>query len=182
MNKDLKNIFKSLIIALSVLGFSVLGAQILYQPKKTIKRGFEVEIKTTDIADAKNPKPITNASVTQNKAPKADIASMIENANVELGAKTFKKCATCHSIEKNGANKLGPNLYGIVGKKKASASGFSYSNALMAKGGSWTIEDLNQWLTKPKDFVPGTKMGFAGLKKDKDRAEVIAYLKAASKD
>ena len=95
---------------------------------------------------------------------------MIKNADIDAGAKVFKKCATCHTLTQGGANKVGPNLYGVIGKKRASISGFAYSNAMKAKGGVWTIEDMNIWLAKPKDFVPGTKMGFAGLKKDKDRA------------
>jgi cytochrome c len=160
-----------LVFGLVVLGFSVLASHALYHPKNIVKRGFEVEIKTAEqIAKEKN-------------APKViiDIAQMIANADLKAGAKVFKKCASCHTTNKNGANKVGPNLYDIFGKRKASISGFSYSDALKAKGGFWTIEDLNQWLLKPKNFVPKTKMAFAGLKKDKDRANVIAYLKQQEK-
>ncbi|MCE3255044.1 MAG: cycM [Rickettsiaceae bacterium] len=153
--------------AIFVLGFSVLFSSLLYHPKRMVKRGFEIDLKAPEGAKV-------------SKAP-INIADLIKDANIDAGAKVFKKCASCHTVEKGGANKVGPNLYAIVGKKKASTAGFSYSPALQAKGGAWTIEDLNQWLTKPKDFVPGTKMGFAGLKKDKDRADVIAYLKANSK-
>jgi cytochrome c len=181
----LKNFAKNAGLAVSfgllALGFSVLVSHLLYQPKKMAKRGFEVEIqaqsqnidgvKVGNLSDAK----------TVAKAETVDIATMIKNADIDAGAKVFKKCATCHTIEKNGANKIAPNLYGIVGKKKAAISGFAYSNGLKAKGGAWSIEDLNQWLLKPKDFAPGTKMSFAGLKKDKDRANVIAYLKQQGK-
>jgi len=181
----LKNLVKNTGLAISfgllVLGFSILISHLLYQPKKMVKRGFEIEIKVSTqnidgvkVGNLGEAKPAAKVEVV-------DIATMIKNADIDAGAKIFKKCATCHTVIKNGANKVGPNLYGVVGKKKASISGFTYSSALKAKGGSWTIEDLNQWLTKPKDFVPGTKMGFAGLKKDKDRANVIAYLKQQGK-
>jgi cytochrome c len=179
----LKNYAKNFSLAISfglvALLFSVLISHLLYQPKKMVKRGFEVEIKaqSQDISGIKVGELADVKKSNQSKTEVVDIATMIKNADIDAGAKVFKKCSTCHSVDKNGGNKVGPNLYAIVGKNKASVAGFSYSNALKAKDGSWTIEDLNQWLTKPKDFVPGTKMGFAGLKKDKDRANVIAYLK-----
>jgi cytochrome c len=183
----LKNLVKNaglgLTFGLSVLVFSVLLSSLLYQPKKMVKRGFEVEIKVADQAANIGGVKTGNLSAAKldAKAQTADIATMIKNADIDAGAKVFKKCATCHSVEKGGANKVGPNLYAIVGKSRASVPGFAYSAALKAKGGSWTVEDLNQWLNKPKDFVPGTKMAFAGLKKDKDRANVIAYLKQQGK-
>ncbi|MFT5703723.1 MAG: cytochrome c [Rickettsiales bacterium] len=160
-----------LICGLAVLGFSVLASHVLYNPKQIVTRGFEIEIQTAEqIAAEKNkPKVVIN------------IAEMIANADLKAGAKVFKKCASCHTSNQNGANKVGPNLYAVVGRNKASTVGFSYSDALKAKGGNWSIEDLNQWLEKPKDFIPKNKMAFAGLKKDKDRANVIAYLKQQTK-
>ncbi len=176
-----KNFGLAILFGLLVLGFSVLMSHLLYQPKKMVKRGFEIEIKvlTQNIDGVKvgnlgDIKPSVKVKVI-------DIAAMIKNADIDAGAKVFRKCITCHSVKKNGTNKIGPNLYGIIGKKKASIAGFAYSPALKAKGGSWTIKDLNQWLKKPRDFAPGTKMGFAGLRKDKDRANVIAYLKQQGK-
>ena len=88
-----------------------------------------------------------------------------------------KQCATCHTIDKGGPNKVGPNQWNIVGRKKASHEGFSYSSALQAKGGDWTYEDINHMIFKPQAFVHGTKMAFAGLPKEQDRADVIAYLR-----
>lgn len=187
----LKNIAKNTMIALffgiSVLAFSVLVSRLLYQPKKMVKRGFEVEIKAEANDEVENIGGVKTGNLSDIKSSKksstetVDIATMIKNADIDAGAKVFKKCATCHTLTQGGANKVGPNLYGVIGKKRASISGFSYSNAMKAKGGVWTIEDMNIWLAKPKDFVPGTKMGFAGLKKDKDRANVIAYLKQQGK-
>ncbi|MES2676843.1 MAG: cytochrome c family protein [Pseudomonadota bacterium] len=173
-----KNIGLFLGFGLSALLVSVLISYLLYQPKKMVKRGFEVEIKTAtqDVGGVKTGN-LGAAKPDAKSAAAVDIATMIKNADIDAGAKVFKKCATCHTVNQGGANKIGPNLYGIIGRKKASIAGFTYSPALKAKSGAWTIEDLNIWLTNPKAFVPGTKMGFAGLKKDKDRANVIAYLK-----
>jgi len=97
------------------------------------------------------------------------------SADVAKGAKIFGKCKACHKLEE-GANATGPYLFGVVGRDVATADGFSYSSAMQEHGGQWTPERMNEFLTKPKEVVPGTKMGFAGLKKMTDRANVIAYL------
>ena len=108
----------------------------------------------------------------------APIGPKLAGANVEAGKAIFQKqCFTCHTIDKGGANKVGPNQWGVVGRKKASHEGFSYSSALQAKGGDWTYEDLNHMIFKPQAFVRGTKMAFAGLPKEQERADVIAYLR-----
>lgn len=151
-------------IALIVVLVAVFGADLLYWPKKMLKRGYEIQLS----ADGK--------PIAKKEEKPVDISALIRTANFDNGAKIFKKCATCHSVEKGGGNKVGPNLFQVVGRKRAAAPGFSYSEAMLKKGGSWSIEDLNLFLTKPKDFVPGTKMGFAGLKKPQDRADVILYL------
>lgn len=103
--------------------------------------------------------------------------SLLASVSADAGAKVFKKCQACHSVEKGGANKVGPNLYNSVGGKIAGHDGFSYSDALAGKGGQWTYEELDHFLKSPKDYAPGTKMTFAGLKKASDRAEVILYLR-----
>lgn len=100
---------------------------------------------------------------------------MLASADVEKGAKVFSKCKACHKLE-SGKNSTGPFLFGVVGRAKGTAEGFSYSEAITGLGGEWTTADLNEFLTKPKDFAPGTKMSFAGLKKMKDRVNLIAYL------
>ncbi len=104
------------------------------------------------------------------------VAEMVAAADTIKGKKVFSKCKACHKISE-GVNAIGPSLYGVVGRAKGTLAGFSYSNAMLSKGGAWTVEDLNHFLTKPKDFVPGTKMGFGGLKKEQQRVDLIAYLK-----
>jgi len=112
-------------------------------------------------------------------APAKPITELLKTASAEEGAKIFKtKCTSCHNSEKGGANKVGPNLWNIVGDAKADpALGFNFSDAMKQKGGDWSYDDLNAFLTNPKGFVPGTRMTFVGLKKDDERANVIAFLR-----
>ena len=108
------------------------------------------------------------------------ISSFLANASVEQGKKVYKKCGACHNIEKDSANKVGPNLWNLINRPKANISGFAYSKALAELGGEWTYEDLSQFLYKPKDYLKGTKMNFSGLKKDEDRANLILFLRNQS--
>lgn len=106
------------------------------------------------------------------------ILAMIEKADAAKGAKIAKACAACHTFDKGGKNGVGPNLYGIVGRKKQSHEGFAYSGKLTTNGGDvWTYKEIGHFIYKPKDYAPGTKMTFAGLKKPEDRAAVLAYLR-----
>ena len=105
------------------------------------------------------------------------IEKLLQTASVEKGQAAAKVCTTCHTFEKGGPNRVGPNLFGIVGDKKGEGrNGFNFSAGMKAKGGTWTYDDLNQFLANPKAFVPGTAMGFAGIQKDSQRADVIDYL------
>ncbi len=114
------------------------------------------------------------------KPATVSFTDLLAKADVAKGAKVFKKCAACHKTAK-GVNATGPSLYGVVGRAKGTEAGYGYSDAMKAKGGDWTPEDLSAFLTKPKDFVPGTKMGFSGLSKVEDRVNVIAYLDSLDK-
>lgn len=117
------------------------------------------------------------------QAPKVedDVVAMIASAEEAAGEAVGKKCATCHTFDLNGANKIGPNLWNVLNRPIASHGGFSYSDALKGKSGDkWTYENLNHFLTNPKDFAPGTKMTFAGLKSPQDRANLIRYLRSLS--
>ena len=105
-----------------------------------------------------------------------EISSLLSLGDVTHGEKVFKKCAACHSINKDGRNKIGPKLYNVVGKATGDTSDYKYSKALISYGKTWTFEELNSFLIKPAKWIKGNKMGFAGLKNDKDRASVILYL------
>jgi len=111
------------------------------------------------------------------------IGPKLKDANVQHGEALFKQqCFTCHTVDKGGANKIGPNQWNLVGRKKASEEGFSYSAAVQKLGGEWTYEDINHMIFKPQSFARGTKMAFAGLPKEQDRADVIAYLRTMHDD
>ena len=128
---------------------------------------------------------VANSSneILQKKATPAGpepIIALLENAGINVGKKIAKKCTACHSFNKNGPNKIGPNLWDIVGGKPAAVSGYKYSGALSAMSVNWEYEELNKFLYKPKAYLKGTKMSFAGLKKVGDRAAIISYLRSLS--
>ena len=128
--------------------------------------------------------PADGAASAEAEPPAAadalSLAAALAAGNADNGAKVFKKCAACHTVEAAAGNKIGPNLHGIVGRKVASADGFAYSPAMSGHGGEWTDERLDAYLTNPKLAVPGNKMAFAGLKKQAERADLILYLRASS--
>ena len=108
------------------------------------------------------------------------ISALLASASIENGEKLFKKCATCHNYEKGSANKVGPQLWNIINRPKANVEGFAYSKVLAEYGGEWEYEELAEFLYKPKKYMKGTKMNFAGLKKVKDRADIVYFLRAQS--
>jgi cytochrome c len=131
--------------------------------------------------EAKSEAPAAGASASAEIEP---VSALLASANAEAGKAIFKQCQACHTIDKGGKNAVGPNLYDVVGRKKASHEGFSYSAAMQAfaaKGdGTWTYEELNRFIANPKADVPGTKMTFVGLKKVQDRANLEAFLRTQS--
>src|SRR5579864_1313535 len=122
--------------------------------------------------------PLPSTAIASAKPEQQDppVQTLLASANSDAGQNAMKQCATCHSWTKGGPNKIGPNLYGVVDRDIAKEPGFSYSNALEKKGGKWTFDDLYQWLKNPRAFAPGNKMGFAGVRDPKERADIIAYL------
>ena len=138
---------------------------------------------------APSPGGAVHAAATRDEAPaepavaagpEKSIGELLAQADPAAGEKVFGKCKACHGAESGGANKVGPNLWDVVGRAKAAAPGFSYSAALSGKGGEWTYENLNAFLAAPKEYAPGNKMTFAGLKAADDRAAVIAWLRTRS--
>ena len=108
------------------------------------------------------------------------ISLLLASASLEKGEKLFKKCSACHNYEKDSANKVGPNLWNLINRPKANVEGFAYSKALAEYGGEWGYEELAEFLYKPKKYIKGTKMNFAGLKKVEDRANIVLFLREHS--
>lgn len=117
---------------------------------------------------------------TEVAAVEIDVPTLLANGDPGKGERVFKKCASCHAFEAGAGAKVGPNLWGIVGRDVASAGGFSYSDALSSHGGAWTPEELYAFLESPKDYAPGNKMTFRGLSKPEQRADLISYLQTAN--
>ena len=155
-----------LMVALLVIGLGKI-ADGVFHVKKPERPGYQVEVESQSTSSA--------TQVTE-MGEKIDIAAIMALGDVASGESIFKKCAACHSIKKGGANKIGPALYGVVGSKVGSASDYKYSNALASYGKEWTFEELNGFLTKLGSYLKGTKMSYAGLRKEVDRASVIKYL------
>lgn len=125
---------------------------------------------------------VTDEAPAEAAAPAAvelpPIGPKLASANADNGKALFQKlCFTCHTVDKGGANKVGPNQWNLVGRKKGSEPGFSYSSGMQAMGGDWSYEDINHMIFKPIAFVKGTKMAFVGVPKEQDRADIIAYLR-----
>jgi cytochrome c len=160
-----------LVTALLFIGIKEIG-NFVYKVDKPKKSAYKIE----GVADTTK---TTNEKV-KIEEKLASIKPLLASASIESGAKVFKKCAACHSIDKGGANKIGPALWGVVNRKIGGVQGFKYSTAMAKYGKNWSFEELNGFLHKPMKYIKGTKMGFIGLKKDKDRANVIAYMNSKS--
>ena len=174
-NYELDKIIVAIALSIIVLVFSVNLGSFLYTTENFVeKSGFAIEV--TNAQDT--------AEAPQGLPDKIDIAAIMKAANAEAGKNIFNKCAICHTIGKGEPNKVGPNLWGIVKANVGRhADDFKYSDAMLKHGQevvNWDYEELYRYLYSPKARVPGTKMAFAGLKKDDERANLIAYLRAQS--
>ena len=155
-----------LMVALLVIGLGKM-ADVAFHVKKPKNPGYQVESE------------VLSASITSEATEvveKIDIAAVMAQGNITNGEKIFKKCAACHSINKGGANKIGPALYNVVGRKVGNVADYKYSKTLASYDKEWTFEELNGFLIKPASYLKGTKMSYAGLRKEADRASVIKYL------
>jgi cytochrome c len=153
---------------LILLALSITAGAI-FAPEKPAKPGYAIA--------AKEP----GGEKAAPKAPEQPIEALLATASVEKGQQTAKQCQACHTFEKGGPNRVGPNLWGIVGDNRGEGrGGFNFSAAMKAKGGKWTFDELNKFLTDPRSYIPGTAMTFAGLSRESQRAEVIAFLDTQS--
>ena len=155
-----------LMVALLVIGLGKI-ADSVFHVNKPEKPGYKVDVE--DQID-------TSISQVVKIVEKIDIAALMSQGDATNGEKIFKKCAACHSINKGGANKIGPALYNVVGRKVGGLNNYKYSKALASYDKDWTFEELNGFLKKPATYIKGTKMAYAGLRKETDRASIIKYL------
>ena len=162
-----------IIVSIVIAIFLVLGinkiTDVIFYVEKPEKSAYQVD----GIVTVTN---TTSAKVNSENSESGDIMTLFASVNTSDGAKIFKKCAACHSIVQSGGNKIGPALWGVIGRKAGSISDYKYSKAMAAYGKSWSFEEMNGFLTKPKEWVKGTKMSFAGLKNIKERAAVLLYM------
>ncbi|WP_407519414.1 c-type cytochrome [Methylobacterium oryzisoli] len=162
-------------IAGAVLGALLLAmgtgflAELIYKPKPAGDRGYALPAAQETAGGA--------PAEAQKEEP---LPVRLASADATKGQSAAKKCAACHSFDKGGANKVGPNLYDVVGRAKGSHAGFNYSAALKAKGGDWSYDDLDHFIHAPKGYVSGTIMAFAGIPSGAERADILAYLKTLS--
>ena len=165
MNKIIVSIVLTVIL---VLGINKITDAIFYVEKPE-KSAYQIASITTVASTTSDEESSANSE-------SGNIMALFASTSAAEGAKVFKKCAACHSITEVGANKIGPALWGVLGRQAGSVQNYKYSKAMTAHGKNWSFEEINGFLIKPKNWIKGTKMSFAGLKNAKDRAAVILYM------
>jgi cytochrome c len=149
-------------------------SELLFAEGESEERAYEIAA----VSESDEAATTAEKAEEESSAPQVTLASLLTGADPAAGEKIAKKCKGCHTLNDGGANKVGPNLYGVLGRGIASIDGFKYSDALKAKSGeAWGYDNLNAFMTSPKTWVPGTKMTFSGVKKEGDRAALLAYLR-----
>ena len=164
MNKIIVSIVFAIIL---VLGINKIADSIFYVEKPE-KSAYQVASVITTAST-------TTSQTNSESSGSENIMTLFASTSVDDGKKVFKKCAACHSIAQGDGNKIGPALWGVLGRKTGSVSGYKYSKAMAAYEKTWTFEEMNGFLIKPKGWIKGTKMSFAGLKNAKDRAAIILF-------
>ena len=165
MNKIIVSVVLAIIL---IMGINKIADSIFYVEKPE-KSAYQVESVT---AVSNN----TSAEASSTNSEGGNIIALFSSTSAAEGEKVFKKCAACHSITEDGANKIGPALWGVLGRTAGSLSDYKYSKAMAAYSKKWSFEEMNGFLLKPKDWIKGTKMSFAGLKNEKERAAIILYM------
>jgi cytochrome c len=147
-----------------------IAAGAIFASIQPAKPGYEITVPE---------KPSGETKPAEQEKPQP-IEQLLAKADLARGENSAKKCQACHTFNKGGRNLVGPNLWGVVGRPKASEPGFNYSAAIKAKGGNWTIEEINQFVTNPRGYIPGTNMTFGGIPRSGERADLIVYLNSLS--
>jgi cytochrome c len=166
---EINKILGALLGTCLVLVSMHIASGAIFTPAAPAKPGYEIAVKEEA--------PAGGAPAAAAEEP---IENLLATASVDHGAQVAKQCGACHNFQEGQGAKVGPDLYGVVGRPIASVAGFNYSAALKAKTGAWTFDALNTWLTKPSAYAPGTAMTFAGITSEKQRADVIDYLDSLS--
>ena len=164
MNKVIVSIILAVIL---VWGINKI-TDIIFYVEKPEKSAYQVASTSTTTT--------TETNSTSSDSESGEIMALLASASVADGKKVFKKCAACHTISKGGGNKIGPALWGVLGRQAGSISDYKYSKAMITYGKIWSFNEMNSFLKKPKDWIKGTKMSFMGLKNAKERAAVILYM------
>lgn len=162
---ELNKVLGALLAVCLILLSLNIGAGALFAPEKVTKPGYAIAVKETGGDTKAGP-----------KEPEQPIETLLASASAEKGEATAKQCQACHTYDKGGPNRVGPNLWNVVDRPKASSPGFNYSAGMKAKGGNWSFDELSKFLANPRGYVAGTNMTFAGLSRDSQRADVIAFL------
>ena len=162
-----------LLTALIIIGIGKF-TDILFHVEKPKESAYKIE--GLEIVSAS-----TSSSDKETKVVEAvDIKALLAMGDLGHGEKVFKKCSACHMIASGGKNMIGPNLWSVIGRTAGSVNDYKYSKAMIAYGKEWTFEEMNSYLIKPQAYIKGTKMAFAGLRKEKDRASVILFMNSKS--
>ena len=162
-----------LLTALIIIGIGKF-ADTLFRVDKPKESAYKVEGLEVNTALS------SNSTKKEEIVEKLDIGQLLAMGDVAHGQKVFKKCSACHMIASDGKNMIGPNLWGVIGRQAGSVNDYKYSKAMVAYGKNWSFEEMNSYLIKPQAYIKGTKMAFAGLRKEKDRASVILYMNSKS--
>jgi cytochrome c len=165
---ELNKILGALLFTCLVLVALSITAGAIFNPELPAKPGYNIAVQES------------KAGAPAAAAPEEPIEKLLASADATRGSNVAKQCQICHTLDKGGPNRTGPNLWGIVDRPRASEPGFNYSAAMKAKGGTWTIDELSAFLTNPRGYIPGTAMTFTGLPRGTQRADMIAYLNSLS--
>ena len=167
---ELNKISAAVIIGILLYLAVDMAAESIYHVEELEKSAYVVEGLDTDTAEVVEVVVVEGPSLSE----------LMATASADRGARVFRRCQACHNDASGAPNKVGPNLWGIMGHDRGAAEGFGYSSAFQAAGGTWSFENMDEYLASPAKAIPGNKMSFAGLRKEGERADIMAYMNSMS--